>query len=170
MLTSRLALFVGVLMGLTASQLPEYAQQYRQRLGGAIDELQKIVTEFDADSAREGLTEQQGIARLLENGDNFVRERGEQMNEVVQRLHALSSANAAMARAGPLGRLVVLTTDFDPLIARQAYASFEPAIPVTSEGFILGGIGLICGYALFRALTAPFRVFGRKRRALASQR
>jgi hypothetical protein len=169
-LTSRLALFVGALIGLTASQIPEYAQQYRQRLGGAIDELQSIVTEFDADSAGQGLTEQQGITRLSGNSDEFVRERGRQMSEIVQRLHILSNANAEMAQAGPVGRLVALATDFDPLIARRAYASYEPAIPVTSEGFVLAALGMAIGYALFHALAAPFRGFDRKRRKLASQR
>jgi hypothetical protein len=42
MLVGRLALFFGLLLAVAASQIPEYAQQYRQRLGGAIDELQTI--------------------------------------------------------------------------------------------------------------------------------
>ncbi|MGO9675262.1 MAG: DUF2937 family protein [Methylocella sp.] len=172
--TSRLALFVGALMGLTASQIPEYAEQYRQRRGGAIDELQNIVAEFDADAARRGLSEAEGIARLSRDSDEFVQERGRQMSEIAQRLQKLSGANAAIAQAGPLGRLVALASDFDPLIARRAYASYEPAVPVTSEGFILGGAGLISGFALFHALAAPFRMlgqrtFGRRRRKLASQ-
>jgi hypothetical protein len=169
-LTSRLALFAGALMGLTASQMPEYAQQYRQRLGGAIDELQAIVAAFDVDSARSGLSEGEGIARLSGNSDEFVHGRGVQMSEIVQRLQKLSSQNAAMAQAGPIGRLVALGADFDPSIARRAYQSFEPAVPVTSEGFILGGLGLVGGYALFHVLAAPFRLFGRKRRRLAAER
>ena len=170
MLTSRLALFAGALTGIAASQIPEYAQQYRQRLGGAIDELQNIVSEFDADSARSGLSEAEGIARLSGNSDELVRGRGVQMSEIVQRLQKLSSQNAAMAQAGPIGRLVALASDFDPMVARHAYDSFEPAVPVTSEGFILGGVGLAGGYALFRALAAPFRLLGRKRRRLAAER
>ncbi len=162
MLTSRLALFVGALTGLAASQLPEYAQQYRQRLGGAIDELRTIVAEFDADSARGGMSEEKGIARLNANSDQFVHERGAQMSEIVQRLQRLSGQNAAMAGAGPVGRLVALASDFDPLIAHRAYESYEPAVPVTSEGFILGGVGLLGGFALFHALAAPFRMAGRR--------
>ena len=170
MLTSRLALFAGALTGIAASQIPEYAQQYRQRLGGAIDELQNIVSEFDADSARSGLSETEGIARLSGNSDELVRGRGAQMSEIVQRLQRLSSQNAAMAQAGPIGRLVALASDFDPMVARRAYDSFEPAVPVTGEGFILGGVGMAGGYALFRALAAPFRLLGRKRRRLAAER
>ncbi|VTZ24287.1 conserved hypothetical protein [Methylocella tundrae] len=163
MLRSRLALFFGAVVGLTASQIPEYAQQYRQRLGGAIDELQKIVSQFDADSAQLGLSEEQGIARLSGDGDEFIRERGLQMEQIVARLQTLSRANADMARSGSLGRLAALAADFDPLIARQAYASYEPAVPVTSEGFVLAGLGFLTGFGLFRALTAPLRRFSRRR-------
>ena len=116
------------------------------------------------------MSEEQGIARLSGDSDEFVQERGLQMNEIVRRLQKLSSQNAAMAQAGPLGRLVALATDFDPLIARRAYASYEPAVPVTSEGFVLGGVGLAGGFALFHALAAPFRRLGGKRRKPATQR
>jgi Protein of unknown function (DUF2937) len=42
--------FLAVLVG----QAPEFAQQYAQRLGGAIEELQRIVDHFDDDSRRSG--------------------------------------------------------------------------------------------------------------------
>ena len=32
--------------GTLTSQLPEFAQQYRQRLGGAIDALEQVMTDF----------------------------------------------------------------------------------------------------------------------------
>jgi hypothetical protein len=166
MLVGRLALFFGLLLAVAASQIPEYAQQYRQRLGGAIDELQAIVARFDQDSAREGLTEQQGLARLAGNGDEFVRGRGLQMRDVVERLKTLSRADAAMTRSGPLGRLIVLVGNFDPLIARRAYASYEPAVPVTSEGFGLAALGFLIGVAFTRLIAMPFRRFGRRDRHL----
>src|SRR5258708_3513030 len=41
------AFVVALMTGMTLSQVPEFAQQYRQRLGGAIDELALIITHFD---------------------------------------------------------------------------------------------------------------------------
>ena len=38
-----------------ATQAPEFAQQYRQRLGGAIDELRGMVAQFDAEASFCGL-------------------------------------------------------------------------------------------------------------------
>ena len=38
-MTRRLALAIGLVFAIIAAQAPEFAQQYRQRLGGALDEL-----------------------------------------------------------------------------------------------------------------------------------
>ena len=38
----RLGLAIGLLVAAVASQAPEFAQQYRQRLGGAIDEINRM--------------------------------------------------------------------------------------------------------------------------------
>ena len=56
-LLGRLIVIVAAALGgVGASQLPEFAQQYRQRLGGALEELTRIVAEFDASAARSQLT------------------------------------------------------------------------------------------------------------------
>jgi hypothetical protein len=52
MFVRRLALAIAVLAGLIGSQGPEFAQQYRQRLGGALEELHRIIAEFDAEAQR----------------------------------------------------------------------------------------------------------------------
>ena len=58
MVFRRIALSFALIVGMAMTQLPEYAEQYRQRLGGAIDELSAIVARFDSDSSQQGLTEQ----------------------------------------------------------------------------------------------------------------
>jgi hypothetical protein len=45
---------VSFIPALLLSQAPEFAEQYRQRLGGAIDELTAIVSHFEEDSLRSG--------------------------------------------------------------------------------------------------------------------
>ena len=55
----------GLLGGLVASQAPEFGQQYRQRLGGAIDELNRVVARFDEDARRPGRS---GTARSTSCG------------------------------------------------------------------------------------------------------
>ena len=53
MFTRRLAAAIGLLFALLGMQGPEFTQQYRQRLGGALDELKRAVSVFDADAARQ---------------------------------------------------------------------------------------------------------------------
>jgi hypothetical protein len=63
MLARALALAIAVIAGLIGLQGPEFAQQYRQRADGALEELMRIVTGFDAEAAREGLTPAEGVGR-----------------------------------------------------------------------------------------------------------
>ena len=64
MFVRRLALAIAVLFGLVGAQGPEFAQQYRQRIGGALDELKAIIATFDVEASHEGLTAAAAIARL----------------------------------------------------------------------------------------------------------
>jgi hypothetical protein len=163
MMVRRLALFFAMLCGLVMTQLPEYAEQYQQRLGGAIDELSAIVARFDRDSADQGLTEQGGIQRLLENSDEFVRQRGTQMMEISARLLRLQEVQKMLRSSGPAGRLVILATHYDSNIAARAFESFQPAIPVSAEAFVLGLIGFIGGGGAIHAAGYSFkRKLGRR--------
>jgi len=161
----RIALGFGLLVGVITSQGPEFAQQYRQRLGGAIDELTRIVTEFDADSAQAGMSRSEGIAKLERSPDEFVRGRGRQMAGVAGRLERMSRQQKAFAAAGSYGRLGVLARDFDADVASRAYAVFEPAVPVTGEGFVAAGAGAALGYLAARLSTWPLRALRRRRGA-----
>ena len=157
MLARSISLAFGLLIGAGASQLPEYAQQYRQRLGGAVDELKVIVANFDADSRKAAMTREAALAHLRDSPDNLVRDRGFQMQETMARADRLLKQQADLAHAGPFARIGIMLRDFDPAVARGALAGFEPGLPITSEGLGAGFLGLIGGGALFHALGTPFR-------------
>ena len=93
MLARRLALAIAVLAGLIGSQAPEFAQQYRQRLGGALEELNRIVSEFDAEVQRQNLSRAEALKRLEDNADPLARERGEDMGEAIDRAAASQRAD-----------------------------------------------------------------------------
>jgi hypothetical protein len=170
MLIRRLALFFAMISGIVCAQFPEYAQQYRQRLGGALDELDAIIARFDADAAQNGLTEPQGVTQLRQNPDPFVRTRGDQMKDVIARRNKLQEQAQIFAEDGNFKRVWELVTQADPQIAWRAYQSFEPGVPVTMEGFVSALIGFVIGGGLIRLLGWPIeRHHRRKRRRLLAE-
>lgn len=158
-----LALAIGVLSGLTASQAPEFAQQYRQRLGGAIDELRRVVTRFDENAQASGLSRDQAISNLRANPEPLVKKQGDASQEVAERLGRLERQRQSLAAAGPFERLLVTLREADPGLARATYLDYEPAWPVTAEGFAAGGIGFLLGWVVFL-------LFGRTARRLTPGR
>ena len=161
MIVRTLAVVAGLAGGVATSQLPEYSQQYRQRLGGAIDELARIMKEFDADAARHGMTREQGIGRLSANADAFVSERGVRLREDSARLARLERQLHIFQTSGAFRRIAVMATDIDQATAQRAWANFEPGVPVTIEGAAMAGAGFLAGYGAFSFILWPL---GRRRR------
>jgi hypothetical protein len=157
MLTRRLALAIAAIAGLIGSQGPEFAQQYRQRIGGALDELKRMVAEFDAETARQRLTPSEGVAKLEANADPLARGRGEDMAETIDRARRLEEQLEAMASAGPFQRLYVMAKDFDPEIARRTLDNYEPAAPLSLEALTAGGLAAVWGWAATHLCAWPFR-------------
>jgi hypothetical protein len=156
MLARRLALAIAVLAGVIGSQAPEFAQQYRQRLGGALDELNKIVAEFNAEVQRENLSEPEALKRLEDNSDPLARERGADMANAIDRDRRLNEQIEAINSAGPLMRLYVVATRFDPEIARSALDNYEPAEPLSLAALTAGGLAALWGWAATRLVAWPF--------------
>lgn len=167
LLVKRLALFFALLGGFGASQLPEFAQQYRQRLGGAIDEIHRYLAEFDAEARALAMTRAEGVARLKAVNDDFIRQRGEAVERMDARAQRLGAQLDAFTQAGPVGRLVAFARDNDPEIVRRAAEAFEPAIPTTREGFVAVAVGCLAGWGATRLAFWPLT--RRRKRAPAPE-
>jgi hypothetical protein len=164
MLVRRLALAIAVLAGLIGSQAPEFAQQYHQRLG-ALEELNRIVSEFDAEVQRQNLTRAEALRRLEDNTDPLARERGEDMDKAIERAARLNEQIQAMNSAGPLMRLYVVATSFDPEIAHSTLDNYEPAEPLSVGALMAGGVAALWGWAATRLVAWPFSRRSRLRAA-----
>ncbi len=165
MMTRRLALAIGLLCGLIGAQWPEFSQQYRQRLGGALDELRRVVAAFEAEAASHALTPAEAVGRLKTNPDPLARERGADIEGDIARQARLEQELAELQGAGPLRRLIVMAGNFDSSTADQTLRDFEPAIPVTSEALIVGALALVGGWAATHLCAWPIRRRWRARRA-----
>jgi hypothetical protein len=156
-----LSVIGGLAVGLVLSQFPEYAQQYTQRLGGAVDELRIITEEFDSAADRAGLSRDAAIGRYAITGDDFIEGRGLSMAQTFARYQQLSATLERIQNADAAERLTLLPQFMDSEIGARALENFQPAVPVTMEGFAYAGGGFLIGYlltsGLVRFLMLPFR-------------
>lgn len=157
MLARRFAAAVGLLVAVLFSQAPEFVQQYRQRLGGAVDELKRTIAAFDAEARGQSLSRDAGIGRLNANADPLVRERGADLQADVDRERRLDAQERAFEGAGPVGSYWAFVERFDTELAGRTYAIYQPAVPVTAAGFAAAGVGFVAGYGGMRIITATFR-------------
>ncbi len=142
-----------------ASQYPEYAQQYRQRLGGAVQELRGYVERFDTDAAKSGLNRNQALGRYDHADDDFLNDRGQSIGDTVRRFERLDQHYRDMNDANPFRRLWIFAKNRDPEIARDTLDIFEPAIPMTMAGAAYAAGGFLAAWLVLSILLAPF---GRK--------
>jgi hypothetical protein len=156
-----IALGVGLLGAATTSQLPEYAQQYTQRLGGAVDELAAFVRDFDRDAQTFGLERQIALQRMLRNTDDFIRDRGESARQTIERFDRLGAHYTAMREAPPLQRLWLMRSA-DGSIARRAFDDFKPAVPLTVDGAVAAAVGFVIGLLVVFGLSRSAKTLRRR--------
>ncbi len=154
-----LTLGVALVSGTATSQLPEFAQQYRQRMGGAIDALEAVKADFVADAAATNRSASAALEHMGQNADEFVQLRGESIERSLARLKALRAQQVAMASAAAFERVWIFVKEPDVQLSKATWDDFEPAVPVTAEGGVLAGLGFAAGLFALRmiGLAAPVR-------------
>ena len=134
------ALGCGLVGGVVASQAPEFAQQYRQRLGGGdrrADARRRAVRRRCA--GRAGESRDDAIARLRGNGDDLASRQGTAMAANAERLSRLEEHRRGMAAAGPFARIGLMARDGDTDVLGAAYRGFRAGDAGDERGPALGG-------------------------------
>ena len=163
-LIRRLATAVGLLSALIGAEGPEFAQQYRQRLAGAIDELQRVVATFETDAARHALSPEAAIRRLESSPDPLARDEGAAAAENSARLARLKASLAVLKDAPPVARLLAFVKTFDRETAAGVLRDFEPAAPTSGEAFVIGGVAFVAGWGATHLIAwSARRRLGRRR-------
>ncbi|WP_066928024.1 DUF2937 family protein, partial [Methylobacterium sp. CCH5-D2] len=149
-----LGLALGLLGGGVAAQAPEFAQQYAQRLGGAVDELRREVASLDADARATGNTRDGAVDRMRGNPDELVARRGAAAGATVARLAALSAQQQALAEAtSPLGRTFAILRQPDVGLVRATLTDYQPAVPTTADGLVAGLLGFLAAWGGWRVMS-----------------
>jgi len=152
----------GLLGGAAGSQFPEYAQQYTQRLGGAVDALEQVVSDFDASAQAEGMTREAALDEM--RGTAFLDRRRSDMERTFGRYERLRTDLVALETAGPFMRAYHATRLTDAEVARAALEAYEPAVPLTMPGAVFTGAGFFAGvFAVWAALRVLLWPFARRR-------
>lgn len=157
MILRSLTVATGLLGAAGASQFPEYSQQYLQRLGGAVDELGRVVQDFDADAEKLDLSRERALVDLAQGGQMGAA-RADTMVRTIDRHTRLSDDLAQLRGAGPFTRAKYAAKFTDGDLASKVWADYKPALPVTFEGAVFAGVGLLGGLALFSGLIALIRL------------
>ena len=163
-----LTMVFGLAGGAGLSRFPEYSQQYRQRLGGAVDELAQVVAQFDADARAEGYDRASALASMAASG-GFPARRAATMQATIARYDRLRTDLRMLQDAGPFTRLALASHVTEPAIARATLAEFRPAFPLTFEGLTMGAAGFGLGILLVQSLVWLFTPAPQRRRRRRAQ-
>ncbi|EJZ21137.1 DUF2937 family protein [Rhizobium sp. Pop5] len=161
-----IAVAAGVVGGMVFSQAPEFAQQYRQRIGGAIDELRVIVEDFSQQAATHHLDRQEALNAYAQSSDDFLRDRGVSMQSTITRYETLLSQQQKLGTAAPVAKPFVLVGNADDVVFANTWRDFVPGVPVSFAGLVWGAIGFIGGWVVAAVLGLGTRWVVRGRRAL----
>jgi hypothetical protein len=148
------------------SQLPEFMQQYLQRLEGHLDEARLVVARFKDAAAQSGMSLDQLVAGAARNPDPSTGRLGGVVQLAVARVDELNAADMALRNASVWSRPFVFLAHMDRGIARATLAIYRPAVPTTVEGFLYAGLGIIFILLVYNlAIRGPISRHLRKRQA-----
>lgn len=148
---SKLVTLVAGLIGLSSfSQAPEFSQQYRQRLGGAVQELGVVVGDFDKNATSALLTREDALNKLQNSSEPFVQDRGNSMGKTIERFAKLEIQQSNMESANAYMQPLHVLQNSDLELVKGAWAIYQPAIPLNEEGAAYGGVGALLAMLLAR--------------------
>lgn len=145
-LIDRLLCVVGAVL---FSQIPEFIQQYLQRLGGHLDEARRQLGHFQEIATKAGLTLDGLMARSQGSPEPTVIQLGRLIRDTASRVDALAAAEAGIRSASLFSRPLVFLRHLDLSIARATWAIFKPAVPTTVEGLVYAGLGVLLMLAFY---------------------
>jgi hypothetical protein len=148
---------ISLLPALLFGQVPEFMQQYRQRLGGATDEMTSVVRHFDEDSRRSGYERNAALELMARNSESLIRDQALRMKENIQRLNRLNSQQAAFANGVSLESVAAFAINYDKPLFDKTLESYVLAIPLTIAGFTFSIVGWVLSYLGLMGLASAFR-------------
>lgn len=130
------------------SQFPEFYQQYKQRMGGALDELNRQVEALDARASERDLNRFDYIRRFELNEDPVIQGEGQAMVETLGRQKRFQESMDRLMAAPWYMQSIETLFHLEPDIAIETAKAFVPAIPLSVSGGAHAFLGFFFGYLL----------------------
>ena len=130
------------------SQFPEFFQQYTQRLGGTLDELNRQVEALDVRAQENGLGRFDYVRRFQSNEDPIIQGEGDAMIDMLARQVRLQMILDRLRAAPWYMHAIETVFHLEPDIAEQTLKDFVPAIPLSVSGGAHAFFGFFFGYLL----------------------
>ena len=151
----RIILVVGVV---AAGCVPSFIAQYRQRVGGRLDQVLQDIAPFQqiADQFHHGSLKEL-IQHHLASIDPTFHDEGAALQAMVDSAEKLRLALQAL-NTDLYHQLVYLLTKPDPQIARATWEIFSPSFNLTAESVIFA---LLVGVAIWLVFLGVWMLFAR---------
>ncbi len=140
------------------SQFPEFFQQYAQRLGGHLAELNHQVAQLDNRATADGKDTATYLRHLKASKDAAVRREGQHLADLVERRGRLIKAYEALATADPWWRAPRFLQHIDGSIADATLEAYRMAMPITAESALYSATGFLLGIMIYGLLFRRRRV------------
>ncbi|MGB0955970.1 MAG: DUF2937 family protein [Panacagrimonas sp.] len=148
----------------TGGTLPGFLAQYRQRLGGRLDQLQEDLAHFESIAAQQFDGDlQQLIAHHRASNDTTFRAEGEAVASMATQLDQYSQAYASMD-GGAFGQTWTMVSHWDQALIQSVWADFVPAMAYSLDGLVMALCGGFLASLLFGAPIALLKWRGRRLR------
>lgn len=136
-------------VGMGASQVQSFIDQYLQRLGGHLDEatlnLERIQTGV----------RYQTMSQTV---------RGELETDAAARVNELNTSYEAITSAGIFEQPIAFFRYADEAIVSRAWADFVPAVPLDTQALVYIGVGIVLALVVYEIVKLPLvLIFGQPR-------
>jgi hypothetical protein len=159
----RIILVIGVV---AAGCIPSFIAQYRQRIGGQLNQVLQDIAPFQAiaNQFHHGSL-QELIQYHLASADATFHDEGTAIQAMVDSAEQLRQALEAL-NTDLFHQLVYLLTKADPLIARATWEIFSPSFNLTSESMVFA---LVVGFVIWLVFLAVWMLIDRLTRILLAR-
>ena len=145
-------------------QLPQFIDQYTQRIGGYVDSQKSQIAEYQllADRHFNGdITAY--INRLRENQDPVIADSADQINKFIKKSEALAK-EAQVYETKPLWYTIpYFISHFRVSLVKGTARNFTPGMPINLWSWLYGLLGGVLFSLLFNGLTKLPKIVKRKK-------